>query len=200
MPKVKIGTAHGVTVEVEANETSVDELRKQAMDSFIQAHAVMHPTKPHGGLRQPTTTIRTGEIMNLEALSRFAPTQAHTWPQAERTDALIAVDLVAQTVETEAKKNPVQQQPAYLGYPAMNSYLFGQTMHDVGKAVMDELIRAGWVPPSRVREPEPRPAPDISWIVEPAKPAWPMWRAIAVVGGIPAAVIAAMVVTWLVAR
>lgn len=55
MPKVKIGTAHGVTVEIEANEASVEDLRKQAMESFAQAHAVVHPPKHTIGFATPST-------------------------------------------------------------------------------------------------------------------------------------------------
>lgn len=40
MPKVEIGTAYGVTVRVEANEASVEELRKQAMETFKEATEV----------------------------------------------------------------------------------------------------------------------------------------------------------------
>jgi len=58
MPRVKIGTAYGVTVEIEANEMSTDELRKQAMDSFEKAHAVAH--------KDPESTSKIG----------FAPVKA----------------------------------------------------------------------------------------------------------------------------
>lgn len=51
MPKVEIGTAYGVTVRIEANEASVEDLRKQAMESFREACEVerSQPPGPGGG-------------------------------------------------------------------------------------------------------------------------------------------------------
>ncbi len=46
MPRVEIGTAYGVTVKVEANESSVEELRKQAMDSFREACEIERGQSP----------------------------------------------------------------------------------------------------------------------------------------------------------
>lgn len=91
----------------------------------------------------------TDEERRLRALSRFTPTNSQTWEPDARTDAVFAVDIVAQVVLAEAKKNPVERREAFLGYPAMNSHLFGQSMHDVGRAVMDALIKAGWRPSHR---------------------------------------------------
>lgn len=53
MPKVEIGTAYGVTIRIEANEASVEELRKQAMDSFREACEIERgqPTGPAGGVQ-----------------------------------------------------------------------------------------------------------------------------------------------------
>lgn len=133
---------------------------------------------------------------------RFTPTGAQTWQGDALTDALIAVDLVANTVMTEAKKNPVQHRESYLGYPAMNSYLFGQTTHDVGKAVMDELIRAGWTPASRVREPGPRPAPvDLSWVTTEPSHTGARWSWVAIlVAAAVAGILIAAAITELMSR
>jgi hypothetical protein len=51
MPKVEIGTACGVTVRIEANEASIEDLRKQAMDSFREACEIerSQPPGPAGG-------------------------------------------------------------------------------------------------------------------------------------------------------
>lgn len=88
--------------------------------------------------------------MSDEQRPYLGPARARDWDQVARTDAMVAMDVVAQTVMAEAKKNPVERQPAFLAAPAMNTYLFGQTTHDVGREVMDALIKAGWVPPSRI--------------------------------------------------
>lgn len=54
---------------------------------------------------------------------------------------------------------------------------------------------------ARKRRPLPQPV-DLSWLTfEPTKPAWPVWRGVAVVGGIPVAFVAAvLVISWLVTR
>lgn len=87
------------------------------------------------------------------ARERFTPASARGWEGDALTDVFIAVDLVAQTIETEARKNPVEQRPGFLWEPPGSRYIFGQTMHDVGKAVMDALIKAGWTPASRTTAP-----------------------------------------------
>lgn len=76
MPRVEIGTAYGVTVKVEANEASVEELRKQAMDSFREACQIEYgqPTGPafgFSGERRGTPDHRS---------TRFGPGRVDTHP------------------------------------------------------------------------------------------------------------------------
>lgn len=98
-----------------------------------------------------TQEQRTEYRQRIEAARhQLTPERAWDWEGDQLTDALMAVDIVANTVMNEAKKNPVQAQPGFLWEPPTNRYLFVQTMHDVGRAVMDKLIGAGWVPPSRM--------------------------------------------------
>jgi len=78
MPHIEMGSAHGVYVKIEANETSATELKKLATEALADACRILagEPVPPAGSATVETRWIPTHHDPNYSSGFGFAPIKA----------------------------------------------------------------------------------------------------------------------------
>lgn len=146
MPKVEIGTAYGVTIRIEANEASVEELRKQAMDSFREACEIERgqPTGPAGGVQverrgTPQHGIRHPLVPASPVDRIWRRMMAHQLPPFPVDDATL--DLLDAAVNPWQHGDPDAERSSLHDFLTMMSQLGGSDTNAAEEAQLDEHER-----------------------------------------------------------